>query len=155
MDPDQPDLVRPHLAAGFARRGAGHPAADFEVCPLVPVVLGDDLDACRAPVKANLALYVGGMGPRQKNFYTDYVSRMGYAAEARVIQDLYLAGDKGAAAAAVPDALVDAIALVGPAGRIRERLGRWCAAADRGDLAVMLVGGASLAALELLAKELL
>lgn len=155
MDPDQPALIRPHLDAGFARRAASRPASTFEVCPLVPVVLGDDLDACRAPVKANLALYVGGMGPRQKNFYTDYVGRMGYAAEAKVVQDLYLAGDKAAAAAAVPDALVDAIALVGPAGRIREHLGRWRAAAGRGDLAVMLVGGASVPALELLAKELL
>jgi alkanesulfonate monooxygenase SsuD/methylene tetrahydromethanopterin reductase-like flavin-dependent oxidoreductase (luciferase family) len=118
-------------------------------------VLGDDVDACRAPVKANLALYVGGMGPRQKNFYAEYVARLGFPAEARRVQDLYLAGDKAAAAAAVPDALVDAIALVGPAGRIRERLGAWRAAGARGDVAVMLVGGASVAALELLAKELL
>jgi F420-dependent oxidoreductase-like protein len=155
LDPDQPGLIRPYLEAGFRERAAVLPAAAFEVCPLVPVVLGDDVDACRAPVKANLALYVGGMGPRQKNFYTEYVARLGWEAEARRVQNLYLAGDKAAAAAAVPDALVDAIALVGPAGRIRDRLGAWRAAADRGDVAVMLVGGASVAALELLAKELL
>jgi F420-dependent oxidoreductase-like protein len=155
LDPDQPGLIRPYLQQGFSERDAAQPAAAFEVCPLVPVVLGDDLDACRAPVRENLALYVGGMGPRQKNFYAEYVARMGHADAARRVQDLYLAGQKAEAAAAVPDALVDAVALVGPAGRIRERLGAWRAAAARGDVAVMLVGGASVAALELLAQELL
>ena len=155
LDPDQPGLVQPHLAEGFARRDPARPPAAFEVCPLVPVVLGDDLERCRAPVKANLALYVGGMGPRQKNFYTEYVARLGHEGAARRVQDLYLAGDKAAAAAAVPDDLVDAVALVGPAGRIRERLARWRAAGERGEIAAMLVGGASVPALELLARELL
>jgi F420-dependent oxidoreductase-like protein len=155
LDPERPQLVQPSLAEGFAKRTSGCPPADFEVCPLVPVVLGDDLDACRAPVRANLALYVGGMGPRQKNFYTEYVARLGYESAAHRIQDLYLAGDKRAAAAAVPDELIDAVALVGPAGRIRERLTRWRAAGSRGEIAAMLVGGASVPALELLAKELL
>jgi F420-dependent oxidoreductase-like protein len=154
LDPDQPGIVQPHLAEGFARRDPARPAADFAVCPLVPVVLGDDVAACMAPVKANIALYVGGMGPRQKNFYTEYVARLGWADAARRVQDLFLAGDKAAAAAAVPDALVDAVALVGPAGRIRERLDRWRAAGRRGEVATLLVGGATVPALELLAKEL-
>ena len=76
-------------------------------------------------LKPYLALYVGGMGARGRNFYTDLVARYGYEAEARQIQDLYLEGRKGEAAGAVPDALVDETALVGPPGRIREALAAW------------------------------
>ncbi len=155
MDPERFDLIGPHLAAGFAKRPGGQAPGDFDVAPFVPVVLGDNLDACRAPVRAHLALYIGGMGPRQKNFYTDYVRRMGYAAEAEQIQTLYLAGRKDEAAAAVPDRLVDAIALVGPAARIRERLAVWKAAGARGEIGSMLLAQASIEALRLIAGELL
>lgn len=155
MDPERFDLIGPHLAAGFAKRAGGQPRADFDVAPFVPVVLGDDLDACRAPVRAHLALYIGGMGPRQKNFYTDYARRMGYEAEAAQIQTLYLAGRKDEAEAAVPDRLVDAIALVGPAARIRERLSVWKAAGARGEIGSMLLAQASVEALRLIAGELL
>jgi F420-dependent oxidoreductase-like protein len=153
MNPERWDLVGPHLAEGFRR--AGRTGAGFDVAPFVPVVLGDDLDRCRQPVKESIALYVGGMGPRHRNFYKDYVSRMGYEAEAAVIQDLYLAGRKAEAAAAVPDQLVDEVGLVGPAARIRERLDRWRAAARAGHVGSLLVGGASVEALRLLAGELL
>jgi F420-dependent oxidoreductase-like protein len=155
MDPERFDLIGPHLAAGFAKRAGGQSRADFDVAPFVPVVLGDDLDACRAPVRAHLALYIGGMGPRQKNFYTDYARRMGYEAEAAQIQTLYLAGRKDEAEAAVPDRLVDAIALVGPAARIRERLSVWKAAGARGEIGSMLLAQASVEALRLIAGELL
>jgi F420-dependent oxidoreductase-like protein len=155
MDPERFDLIGPHLAAGFAKGGQGRTLADFDVAPFVPVSLGDDLDACRAPVRAHLALYIGGMGPRQKNFYTDYVRRMGYADEAEQIQTLYLAGRKDEAAAAVPDRLVDAIALIGPAARIRERLAVWKAAGARGEITSMLLARASVDALRLVADELL
>lgn len=159
MDPERFDLIGPHLAAGFAKgsqeSGRKRTLADFDVAPFVPVVLGDDLDACRAPVREHLALYIGGMGPRQKNFYTDYVRRMGYEAEAEQIQILYLAGRKDEAAAAVPDRLVDAIALVGPAARIRERLAVWKAAGARGEIGSMLLARASVEALRLVADELL
>lgn len=155
MDPERFDLIGPHLQAGLAKGGQGRTLADFDVAPFVPVALGDDLDACRAPIRAHLALYIGGMGPRQKNFYTDYVRRMGYAAEADQIQTLYLAGRKDEAAAAVPDQLVDAIALVGPAARIRERLTVWKAAATRGEIGSILLARASVDALRLVAEELL
>jgi F420-dependent oxidoreductase-like protein len=155
MDPERFDLIGPHLAAGFAKRAGGQSPGGFDVAPFVPVVLGDDLDACRVPVRAHLALYIGGMGPRQKNFYTEYAQRMGYASEAAQIQTLYLAGRKDEAAAAVPDRLVDAIALVGPAGRIRERLSVWKAAGARGEIGSMLVAQASVEALRLIAGELL
>jgi F420-dependent oxidoreductase-like protein len=97
----------------------------FDVAPFAPVVLGDDVQACRDMVKPALALYVGGMGARGRNFYNDLVRRYGYEAEAEKIQDLYLDGHKGEAAGAIPDGLVDEVALVGPKERIAERLALW------------------------------
>jgi alkanesulfonate monooxygenase SsuD/methylene tetrahydromethanopterin reductase-like flavin-dependent oxidoreductase (luciferase family) len=118
-------IFTPHLEAGFKAAGGGKSRARFDVAPTVPVVLGADVDACRAIVKPRLALYVGGMGARGKNFYNELVCRYGYDAAAKEIQDLYLSGKKAEAAAAVPDALVDEIALCGPKERIKERLARW------------------------------
>ena len=116
-------MFRAWLDEGFRARG-GAPAR-FDLMPMVAVVVGDDLAACRAPVKAKLALYVGGMGARGRNFYTDIARRYGYEEAAKTIQDLYLAGRKAEAEAAVPDALVDEVALCGPRERIRERLAAW------------------------------
>lgn len=155
MNPERPELIEPHLAAGFARAGAARDRAAFDVAPLVPVSLGDDLEAARRPVREHLALYIGGMGPRGRNFYNDYARRMGYAEAAQRIQDLYLAGDRAAAAAAVPERLIDEVALVGTAARIRERLGAWRDAARRGLVGSLLAGGCSAPALRLLAEELL
>ena len=118
-------VFREYLDAGFRAAGGGKSLASFDVAPTVAIVPGDDVDRCRAEIKPRLALYVGGMGARGKNFYNDLVSRYGYEGEARRIQDLYLAGKKEEAAAAVPDALVDEIALCGPKERIRERLEAW------------------------------
>src|SRR5205807_2257770 len=97
-------MFREWLDAGFRARGAA-PAA-FDIMPMVAVVVGDDVAACRAGVKARLALYVGGMGARGRNFYNDIARRYGYEEAARTVQDLYLAGRKAEADAAVPDALV-------------------------------------------------
>jgi F420-dependent oxidoreductase-like protein len=91
----------------------------------VPVALTDDVQAARDFVKPQLALYVGGMGARGQNFYNALVSRYGYEAEAEEIQALYLGGKKQEAAAAVPDGLVDEVALLGPRERIAERLEAW------------------------------
>ncbi|MCC5794280.1 MAG: LLM class F420-dependent oxidoreductase [Chromatiales bacterium] len=153
MNPERFDLLGPHLDQGFSRSGRD-PAA-FTVAPFVPVVPGKDLAACRAPVRAHLALYVGGMGPRHRNFYKDYVVRMGYEAAADRIQSLYLSGERDAAAAAVPDRLVDEIALVGPPGRIRERLETWREAGRAGHVGALLAATSSVEALELLAEVLL
>lgn len=113
------------LAAGRARAAAaGRPAA-FEIAPMVPVVLGDDVDGCRSRIKPFIALYVGGMGAPGKNFYYDLVCRYGFAAAAATIQRHYMQGRREAAAAAVPDALVDAVALCGPQPRIAELLAQW------------------------------
>lgn len=113
----------PSLAEGFATRG-GRPER-WDLAPLVPVVVDDDVQACRDLLKPMLALYVGGMGARGQNFYTRLAQRYGFDAEAATIQDLYLEGHKGEAAAAVPDALVDEIALVGDRARIADRLAAW------------------------------
>ncbi|HEX2267173.1 MAG TPA: LLM class F420-dependent oxidoreductase [Actinomycetota bacterium] len=106
------------------RRG-GRDRSSFDVAPFVPVLVGDDIQACRDLVKPMLALYVGGMGARGRNFYNTLVSRYGYEADAAKVQDLYLEGRKGEAAAAVPDGLVDDVALVGPKERITEQLQLW------------------------------
>jgi F420-dependent oxidoreductase-like protein len=97
----------------------------FEIAPTVSVLVGDDVQALRDRLKPTLALYVGGMGSRGRNFYNALMCRYGWEAEAARIQELYLAGCRREAIAAVPDALVDAVALVGPKERIRERLDAW------------------------------
>jgi len=116
-------LFRGWLEEGFRARGGAPPT--FDLVPMVSVVVGASVEACRAPVKARVALYVGGMGARGRNFYADVARRYGYEEAATRIQELYLAGKKAEAAAAVPDALVDEIALCGPRERIRERLTEW------------------------------
>jgi F420-dependent oxidoreductase-like protein len=129
FSPDRIALFRPSLDEGFARRAPGLTAAQrFDVAPSVPVVCGPDLAACRAHVKPRLALYVGGMGAAGRNFYYDLACRYGYEGEARRVQALYLGGQKDEAAAAIPDALVDEIALCGPRERIRDRLAAYRAA---------------------------
>ena len=141
-------VFREYLDAGFRAAGGGKSLATFDVAPTVAIVPGDDLDRCRAAIKPRLALYVGGMGARGKNFYNDLVSRYGYEGEARRIQDLYLAGKKEEAAAAVPDALVDEIALCGPKERIRERLDAW----KRSGITTLICGANSPEALRLMAE---
>jgi F420-dependent oxidoreductase-like protein len=131
-------MFREWLGEGF--RAGGRSAAaqrDFDVMPMVPVVVGDDLAACRAAIKPRLALYVGGMGARGRNFYNDIARRYGYEDDAKRIQDLYLGGRKDEAAAAVPDALVDEVALCGPRERMREQLAEWQAS---GVTTIMVAG---------------
>lgn len=127
FSPDRMSLFREPLEAGFRAAGGGKSFDRFDIAPTVPVVLGPDVERCRAMVKPRLALYVGGMGARGKNFYNELVRRYGYEEAAERVQDLYLAGKKEDAAAAVPDALVDEVALCGPRERIKERLARWTA----------------------------
>jgi F420-dependent oxidoreductase-like protein len=123
FSPGRADAFLPSLDEGFARRG-GRPAR-FDVAPMVWVALGDDVQACRDVVRPLVALYVGGMGPRNRNFYNKVVARMGFEDAAARVAEAYLDGRKAEATAAVPDDLVDEIALVGSAGRVRERLSAW------------------------------
>ena len=155
MIPERFDVFEGPLAEGFAKAGGGKSLADYDVAPFIPVRIGNDLDACRKPVKQNLALYIGGMGARDKNFYNEYAKRLGYVDEAKRIQDLFLTGQREAAVAAVPDGLVDAMALVGPRERVRDRLGAWKEAAREGKVGSMLFTGANAEAVRVLAEELL
>jgi F420-dependent oxidoreductase-like protein len=113
-----PERARMVFPAPFARPG-------FEIAPGVPALLSDDAESAREALKPYYALYVGGMGPRGGNFYNELAERYGYEEEAARIQELYLEGRHRDAAAAVPDALVDELSLVGPRERIRDRLAAW------------------------------
>jgi F420-dependent oxidoreductase-like protein len=151
FSPERMSVFRESLETGFREAGSGKSLAAFDVAPGVPVVLGDDVNRCRAAVKPQLALYVGGMGARGRNFYNDLVCRYGYEEAAGRIQNLYLAGKKDEAAAAVPDALVDEVALCGPRERIRERLGGW----KSSGVTTMICGTRDPAALRVMAELVL
>ena len=110
-----PETARQVFGSVFERDG-------FEVAPSVPVVLTDDVQAGRDALKPYYALYVGGMGAKGRNFYNDLFVRYGFEREAAEIQELYLGGRQREAIAAVPDAFVDRVSLVGPKERIAERL---------------------------------
>jgi len=148
MNPEQPQLLLADIERGFAKAGGGKSLADFDFAPFVTCRMGADIEQCRAPVKENLALYIGGMGARTQNFYNDYAKRMGYEEAALKIQDLYLAGRKAEAVAAVPDKLVDEVALVGPRERIAERLQVWKAS----PVTSLLINGTQAEALRLVAE---
>jgi len=155
MDPEKFDRVYlPWLEQGFAKAGGGKGLANFAVVAGATVIVSDDVEKARSAVKPGMALYIGGMGARNKNFYNDLAKRLGYEEAAKRIQDLYLDGKKAEATAAVPDALVDAVHLVGPKARIRERLQAWKEAGKKGWVHTLQVGGGP-EALELVAEELL
>ena len=155
MDPEKFDRVYlPWLEQGFAKAGGGKSLANFAVVAGATVIVSDDVEKARNAVKPGMALYIGGMGARNKNFYNDLAKRLGYEEAAQRIQDLYLDGKKAEATAAVPDALVDAVHLVGPKARIRERLQAWKEAGKKGWVHTLQVGGGP-EALELVAEEVL
>lgn len=118
------DIYKPHIEAGFAKAG-GKSLANFDIAPTVSVVINDNMDICYNMLRPFLALYIGGMGAKGRNFYNDLAGRYGYEAEAAEIQDLYLAGKQGEAMMKVPAGLIDEVALVGPRERVKERLALW------------------------------
>jgi len=123
--PEHAEESLQYVRAG--REKAGLTLDGFDVVPTVPVVLGDDLDACAAPIRAYAALYVGGMGSRDKNFYNALATRMGYGPAAAEVQERYLARDYEAAAAAVPLEFIDQTSLIGPVDRVAERMKAYAA----------------------------
>lgn len=152
MSPERFDILGPHLEAGFAKSGGKRSLANFDICPFVPTSLDDDVEQARLPVKQHLAFYIGGMGAREKNFYKDYATRLGYGTAAAQIQEAFLSGRRKEAVAAVPDELVDEVALAGPTARIRERLETWKSAAARRQVDTILLGtNVTRAALEVIA----
>jgi F420-dependent oxidoreductase-like protein len=136
--------------AAFGASLAGAPAG-FEVAATVNVLVGDDVQALRDSLKPTLALYVGGMGAKGKNFYNTLMRRYGWEAEAERIQELYLGGSQREAIAAVPDELVDAVALVGPKERIRDRLEAW----RETPVTTLIAGSSQPEALQVLAELVL
>ncbi len=123
--PGMMNLYRPWLEEGFRRAGGGKGLADFEIQPGVTVVVTDEIEQAFDRMKAGIALYVGGMGHRNKNFHNDMMVRRGYPEAAQKIQELYLAGRKREAILAVPNEYCDEASLVGPKQRIRERYKEW------------------------------
>jgi alkanesulfonate monooxygenase SsuD/methylene tetrahydromethanopterin reductase-like flavin-dependent oxidoreductase (luciferase family) len=124
-----PEFAEEQLAAVRAGRAkVGKELAGFDVVPSVPVVIGDDVDSCAELVRFYAALYVGGMGSRQQNFYNQLATRMGYGDAAREVQELYLAKRQRDAAAAVPLEFIDRTSLLGPKERIAERMREYAAA---------------------------
>ncbi|WP_305094135.1 LLM class F420-dependent oxidoreductase [Prescottella sp. R16] len=114
------------LAAGKAKRDPS--LGDLQVYASPTLAIGDDVEPMLQWIKPHLALYIGGMGAKGKNFYNDLACRYGYEAEAEKIQDLYLAGKKDEAAAAVPDELVRAVSLIGTEDFVKERVAAFAAA---------------------------
>jgi F420-dependent oxidoreductase-like protein len=133
------------LEAGMAKR---QEPAEFDIAPTVMIMMGDDVNLCRAMIKPMLALYIGGMGAKGRNFYNDLAGRYGYEGPAHDIQDLYLAGKKREAEAAVPDALVDEVALCGPRERIAELLEPW----KRSQITTLICGTTQIEAMRVMAE---
>lgn len=153
--PEQPDIVTAPVLEGKKRAGRGDTMAGFDVAPYVRAKLGHDVQACRDAIRPELALYIGGMGARSKNYYNDVAVKLGFEGEARAIQDLFLEGKRAEAAAAVPDKLVDEISLCGPAERIKDRLAAWQQAAKDGHIGTMILKGASIEAMRVIAQAVL
>jgi F420-dependent oxidoreductase-like protein len=126
FSPSMNDFYAAALAEGFARPGARHTSGTFDVVggPL-GIVPDDDLERAADRLRPSLALYIGGMGARGRNFHYQVFARMGYEAQAAAIQDAYLAGDKRGAIAAVPTKMVEDVALIGPWAKIADELQLW------------------------------
>ena len=125
FSPKHEAFYRDALAEGFAREGARRSFDDFEVAATVPLIVHDDVEQAADMLRPMYALYFGGMGARGRNFHHDVAVRLGYADEAKEIQDLYLDGKKDDAAAAVPTQLVEELALIGPVDKVRHDLEAW------------------------------
>ncbi len=154
MIPERPDVITDNIEAGFAKRSDGKRMEDFELMTSVPVVIlnGKDetIDTAQGKMygsKAGLALYIGGMGAKNKNFYKEYFDRAGFEEEANKIQELFLAGKQEEAIAAVTDDMVRTVHLVGTKDEIAERFKVW----QQSPLTTMLLSAAQPEAMELVA----
>jgi F420-dependent oxidoreductase-like protein len=122
FSPEHVAEFRPLLEQGFGAAGNGKGFDSFDIAPMVNVMVTDDVDAARDAMRHYIALYVGGMGSRDKNFYNALVRRYGFEDAAQKVQDLYLEGKKDEAAAALPAELIDTVSLCGPPDVVRDRL---------------------------------
>src|SRR5437764_6472534 len=121
LSPEHVAEFRPLLEEGAARVD-GKTLDGFDIAPTVNVMVTDDLETARNVMRPFIALYVGGMGSREKNFYNEVVQRYGFEKAAREVQDLYLEGKRDEAMAAIPDELIDTVSLAGPKDFVRDRL---------------------------------
>jgi F420-dependent oxidoreductase-like protein len=153
--PEQPNIVSGPILDGMRKAGRPQTLANFDVAPYVRAKLAPDVAACRDAIRPELALYIGGMGARSKNYYNDVAIKLGYEGAAKAIQDLYLDGKKTEAAAAVPDRLIDEISLVGPAERIKDRLAAWQEAAKDRSIGTIVLKGVSIEAMRVVAEAVL
>jgi F420-dependent oxidoreductase-like protein len=153
--PERPEIVTEPILEGMRKAGREASLDAFDVAPFVRAKMGPDVAACRDAIRPELALYIGGMGARTKNFYNDVAIKLGYEGAAKSIQDLYLDGKKGEAAAAVPDRLVDEISLVGPAEMIRDRLDAWKQVARDRHVGTMILKGANADVMRVVAEAVL
>ncbi len=120
FSPEHVERLRLPLEEGAAR--AGRSLDGFRICPSVHVIIGDDIESARNAMRPVLALYIGGMGSREQNFYNRLVSGYGFEAAAREVQELYLSGQRAAAMEALPDELIDMVTIAGPKEHARERI---------------------------------
>lgn len=155
MSPEKADLMAGPVQEGMAKAGNAKTLADFDIAPYVRIRVGDDLAACIDSIRPELAMYIGGMGARSKNFYNDLAKRMGYEEAAVKIQDLFLDGKRKEAAAAVPDKLIDEMSLLGPAARIKDRLQAWKALAKQNKVGSVLLSGATVESCRIAAEAVL
>jgi F420-dependent oxidoreductase-like protein len=139
LSPGKMEFLVDNVHKGMDKAGRPHDSADFEIAPFVHFSLGEDIEACRESTRQMLALYVGGMGAKTKNYYNNFARRIGYGDAAAEVQELYLSGRKREAARAVPAELIDEISLVGSADRIREHAKPWLAARDAGNIQTMIL----------------
>jgi F420-dependent oxidoreductase-like protein len=135
--PHHDELYREPLAEGFARPGARRRPEEFDVAATVPLIVTEDRQPAIDAVRPMYALYFGGMGARGANFHANVPIRMGYEAEVRRIQELYLDGKKQEAAAAVPQELIEQLTLIGPPEQIRHDLEAW----RESSVTTLLIGG--------------
>jgi F420-dependent oxidoreductase-like protein len=155
MSPEKADAIVGPVIEGRKRAGKSADLSDFDNAPYVRVNMGDDVAKCRDAIRGGLAFYIGGMGARSANFYNDLTKRLGYEEAATDIQNLFLAGKRDAAAAAVPDALIDEISLVGPPPMIRDRLQAWQDIAKDHKVGSLVLAGADIAAMRVIAAAVL
>jgi F420-dependent oxidoreductase-like protein len=137
FSPEHEGFYRDALNEGFGRDGARRSADDFEVAATVPFIPTDDIDAAVDMLRPMYALYFGGMGAKSKNFHADVAVRMGFEGEVAQIKELYLSGNKQEAAAAVPRALIEQLALIGPPDKLRHDLEPW----RESIVTTLLIGG--------------
>ena len=152
MAPEKADVVVKPVLEGMAAAGRGASLANFDITPFVKVSMGPDLDQCRDKLRPEIALYIGGMGARTKNFYNDYAKRLGFEEAAVKIQDHFLAGRRNEAMAAIPTKLIDEVSLIGTPDRVKARLKDWKAASKGNAIGTMLLSGATPEVLRLAAE---